>query len=269
LAREGYVSTLFAVEAYAFASTFALRDVTTWLPADARVRPRKTQLFIEWSPDSVAVVFDFGALVFINVPTAVSRGVIDTFTAKLTPEPHAPLDEQFLIELRPEALTVEVTFDRVVVSVCSPVVFEVIATVIAQSVALDYYDEDAQGIMQRIGTVAAEIADRGEPRGQGRDLIRFAGQAIVSQVEIISAISLLDKPDATWEDELADRLHTKLRTAFEIRERHRAIEAKLLTIRESIAAFLDLMTQRRSFLLEAAIVALIAVEILMGLAKML
>lgn len=263
------MSTLFAVEAYAFASTFTLRDVATWMPAGAHVRPQKTQLFIEWSPDSVALIFDFGVLVFINVPAAVTRRIIDTCAAKLTREPHAPLNERFLIELRPEALTVEAAFDRVVVPVCSPIVFEVIATVVAQSVALDYYDEDAQGIMKRIGTVAAEIADRGEPRGQGRDLIRFAGQAIVSQVEIISAISLLDKPDATWEDELADRLHTKLRTAFEIHERHRAIEAKLLTIRESIAAFLDLMTQRRSFLLEAAIVALIAVEILMGLVQML
>lgn len=262
------MSALFVVEAYAFASTFSLKDVVAWLPVGGSVRPGKTQLLIEWSAESATFVFDFGVLVFVNVPRAVTREIVETFSTKLTREPHAPLDEQFLIELRPGLPLVEVTFDRVVVPVCSPVVFEVIATVIAQSVALDYYDEDAQTIMKRIGKVAGEIAERGEPRGRGRDLIRFAGQAIVSQVEIISAISLLDKPDATWENELADRLHTKLRVAFEIPERHRAIEAKLLTIRESIAAFLDLMTQRRSFLLEAAIVALIAVEILMGLTQM-
>jgi uncharacterized Rmd1/YagE family protein len=260
---------LFTVHAYAFASTFSLKDVATWWPKDAYVRLQKTQLFIEWSPESVAFAFDFGVLVFVNVKPGVLREVLDTFSGKLTREPHAPLDEQFLIEHRPGERTIEVTFDRVTVPFYSPVVFEVIATVIAQSVALDYYDEDAQAVMKRIGVVAGEIAERGEPRGRGRDLIRFAGQAIVSQVEIISAISLLDKPEATWEDELVDRLHTKLRVAFEIGERHRAIEAKLLTIRESIAAFLDLATQRRSFLLEAAIVALIVVEVLMGVAKML
>lgn len=256
---------VFTVEAYSFASTFSLREVAFWVPNGAIARLRKTLLHIEWSAESFAFAFDFGAIVFINVPKAIVRDMLSTFARQLTREPHAPLEDEFLVEVREGAPSVDVTFERVVIPHFSPVLFEVIATVLAQSVALDYYDEDAQRLMKRVGAIANDIAERGEPRGRGSELIRFAGEAIASQVEIISAISLLDKPDATWEDELADRLHTKLRNAFEIPERYRALEAKLMTIREATAAFLDLTSQRRTFLVEVAIVVLILVEVVLGL----
>jgi uncharacterized Rmd1/YagE family protein len=83
-------------------------------------------------------------------------------------------------------------------------------------------------------------------------------------VEIISAIALLDKPDLTWEDELADRLHDRLRHNLEIAERYKALETKLLTIREALDAFLELSTTRRLLVLEAAIVLLIVLEIVIG-----
>lgn len=258
------MSTLFPIQAYSYASTFTLREVATWFPEGPRIRSKKTYLVLEWSRDCFAFAFDFGALVFVNVPKATTTAILHIVGSHMTREPHAPLEEDFLVELR-EGASMEVAFDRVVVPALTPVTIEVIATVIAQSVALDYYDEDAQAIMNRVGTLATEIASLGKPRGRSRDLIRFVGAAIASQVEIINAISLLDKPDATWEDELADKLHERMRTLLEIPERYRALEAKLLTIREANDAFLDMTTQRRMFLLEVAIVLLILLEVVMGL----
>lgn len=252
-------------EAYSFASRFLLRDVRSLFPEGPTQRLGKSELRVEWSPTSVAYAYDFGALVFINVPAAVRAAVVDGFVKVLPREPHPPLREDFLIEVREgEPIGALVEFDRVIVPVINAVTLSVIAHVLAQSVSIDYYDEDAQAILDRIGVIAAEVAELGRPRGRRRDLVRFVGAAIASQVEIISAISLLDKPPITWEDELASLVYNRLRRALEVGERHEALDTKLLTIREALSALLELGSEQRMLLLEIAVVVLIAFEIVVS-----
>jgi required for meiotic nuclear division protein 1 len=263
------MATVYPVEAYSYASRFVLRDVRAFFSDGHASRSTKTQLIIEWAPESVAYAYDFGALVFVNVPDPVREAVLARFAAHIPREPHPPLHEDFLIEVRPgAAIGIEVAFDRVVVPDLGPATLSVIAYVLAQSTAIDYYDEDVQAILDRIGTIATEVSKHGKPRGRQRDLVRFVGAAINSQVEIISAISLLDKPDITWEDEGADRLHDKLRYHLEIAERYKALEAKLQVIREALQALLELSSERRMLFVEVAILLLIVLETAVGLLKL-
>jgi uncharacterized Rmd1/YagE family protein len=239
--------------------------VQSLFPSETTQRLGKTELRVAWARDSVAHAFDFGALVFINVPDAVRAAVLDSFIAAFPREPHAPLREEFLVEVREgEPASVEAEFDRVIVPTIDPATLSVIARVLAQSISLDYYDEDAQAILNRVGEIASEVAELGRPRGRRRDLVRFVGAAIASQAEIISAIALLDKPQITWDDELADQLHTKLTRALEVTERHAALNAKLHTIRDALTALLELGSEQRMLVLEVAVVLLIALEIVVG-----
>ncbi|APR82463.1 Hypothetical protein A7982_07812 [Minicystis rosea] len=229
----------------------------------------KTQLVVEWGDDAVAYAYDFGALVFINVPTLEKNAVIAAFDKLLPREPHPPLREDFLVEVRPGSrIEIEVAFDRVVVPALGPSTLEVIATVLAQSVSIDYYDEDAQAILDRLGVICTQVAKRGRPPGRQRDLMRFAGEAMAFQAEIIGAILLLDKPDLTWEDEYADRLHDKLRYHFEIPERFKALQAKLSTIRETLGALLEMLAERRMLFVEVAVMLLIVIEVVTGLLRL-
>ena len=139
--------------------------------------------------------------------------------------------------------------------------------VLAQSVSIDYYDEDAQAILDRIAVMATEVARKGRPFGRQRDLVRFVGSAMAFQAEIIGAILLLDKPDLTWEDEHADRLHDQLRYHFEIGERYKALETKLVTIRDTLGALLAMGSERRMFFVEVAVLVLIVIEVVMGLVR--
>lgn len=261
------MSRVVSAEAYAFASRFSLRDVASWISTSAReVRTSKTEIYFELDEGGSVYAFDFGALVFFNVVDKKREALVRVLDAHLKNEPHPPLRESVLVEIRPSA-PIEVTFDRVVVPDINATSSAVIATVLAQSVCIDYYDEDVQGILKRIGTIAGEVAQRGKPAGNTRDLVKFIGAAIASQVEIIAAISLLDKPDLTWENEAADRLHDKLRHNLEIPERHKALEAKLSTIRESLSTLMDLAQTRRMLALEASVVALIVLELVVSLLK--
>lgn len=261
------MSIVYAVEAYSFASRFPIREAATWLPQDVGIRWAKTQFVVEFNHDKLLYVFDFGVLVFINVPAAEREPLVAKVASKLAHEPHAPLRESFLVEVRPGA-AVEVTFDRVVVPQIATSALDVLATVLAQSVALDYYDEDVQQILDRIGEVAREVARKGRPLGRTSDFVKFVGDAIASQVEMISAIALLDKPDLTWENEDADKLHDKLRSALEISERYKALETKLSTIRDSFQTLIEFTQTRRMLFLESAVVFLIVFEIVLSLLKL-
>lgn len=261
------MSSVYAVEAYSFASRFILRDAATWLPSSGSTRSTKTQLVVSFNHDKLLYVFDFGALVFINMPDAEREPIVAAFAAKLPHEPHAPLRESFLIEVR-QGATVEVGFDRVVVPQIASSTFDVIATVLAQSVAIDYYDEDVQEILDRIGDVARDVARSGRLLGKTNHFVRFVGTAIASQVEMISAISLLDKPDLTWENEDADKLHDKLRSLLEIPERYKALETKLSTIRDSLQTLIEFTQTRRMLVLETSVVVLIVLEIILSLMKL-
>ena len=224
---------------------------------------------VAWRPDSVVYAYDFGALVFINVPDETRKTILDAVFRVFPREPHPPLHEDFLVEVRPGSpIEIAMAFDRVVVPELGQNTLEVIAMVLAQSVSIDYYDEDAQAILDRIALMGAEVARKGRPFGRQRDLVRFAGAAMAFQAEIIGAILLLDKPDLTWEDEHADHLHDKLRYHFEIAERYKALETKLVTIRDTIQSLLEMGSERRMLFVEVAVLVLIVIEVVTGLVRL-
>jgi uncharacterized Rmd1/YagE family protein len=281
---------VYPVDAYSYASRFVLKDIAASFPQDDKpsVRVDKTVLVARWAvqdggsagsadsagcapkapDDSVVFAYDFGALVFVNVPEGTRRAILDAVLAILPREPHAPLHEDFLVEVRPgAAIEIALAFDRVVVPELGESTLAVIAMVLAQSVSIDYYDEDAQAILDRIARMGTEMARKGRPLGRERDLVRFVGSAMAFQAEIIGAILLLDKPDLTWEDELADHLHDRLRYHFEIGERYKALETKLSTIRETLQALLQMGSERRMFFVEAAVLVLIVIEVVMALIR--
>jgi uncharacterized Rmd1/YagE family protein len=262
---DAEAASVYPLDAYSYASRFVLRDVAALFPEGPTQHRNKTQLVVTWAPDSLVYAYDFGALVFVNVPEPVRQRILAAFFKALPREPHPPLHEDFLVEVRPGSrIEIALAFDRVVVPEIGPSTFEVIAMVLAQSVSIDYYDEDAQAILDQLAVMGAEVARRGRPIRRQRDLVRFAGSAMAFQAEIIGAILLLDKPDLTWEDEHADRLHEQLRYHFEIGERYKAIETKLVTIRETLQALLEMSSERRMFFVEVAVLLLIVIEVVTG-----
>jgi len=268
IVKEGGAASVYRLDAYSYASRFVLRDVAALFPEEAKQSRDKTQLVVSFAPDALVYAYDFGALVFVNVPEPTRQRILAAFFKALPREPHPPLHEDFLIEVRPGSkIEIAMAFDRVVVPEIGPSTFEVIATVLAQSVSIDYYDEDAQAILDKLAVIGAEVARRGRPLGRQRDLVRFAGSAMAFQAEIVGVILLLDKPDLTWEDERADRLHEQLRYHFEIPERYKALETKLVTIRETLQALLQMGSERRMFFVELAVLVLIVIEVVMALVR--
>jgi uncharacterized Rmd1/YagE family protein len=246
--------------AYGFATTFKVRDLARCF-AGAKLRPAKSEVVADYGDDRVAVGFDFGAVVFINVPAEERTRVIGAITSHVaTDEPHAPLEEDFLVELQPGAGPA-VRFDRVVVSNLDAGLVDVITLLLAQSVCIDYYDEDLAEILAALDQRTDKMARTGRLWGSAKELTRFVGATISTKNQIIAALAVLDKPAVVWEHESLDRLYRDLREMLEIGERFRALEYKMRTIQDTLELFLDLGNTRRSQVLELVVIALIFIEV--------
>lgn len=264
------VQVTLPVHAYAFATTFRLKDLVGLLP-EAEIELDKDCLVIkvrgEAAPPRLAVLFDFGALVTIGLPSSERDRLIRSIGSRLAPEPHPPLTEDFLIELRPGS-RLEVQFDRVILPEATLPAFKVISLLLAQSVAMDYYEEDVQEILTRSEVITRGMQTEGRLPGRVGDLVKFIGSCIATKNGVIATLALFDKPDAAWEVQSLDRLYNSLRLELELDDRFRALEAKLRMIQENLVLLVDLSQHRSTWRLEVTVVLLILFEVLLTLWQM-
>jgi uncharacterized Rmd1/YagE family protein len=141
----------------------------------------------------------------------------------------------------------------------------VVALTVAQSAAMEYYEQVVDSLFARTGRMVERMEARGTVPVRTRPLVRFIGEAINNRNEVLSVLHLLDKPDATWEDSAMDRIYDDLRTEFDLADRYAALELKLRSVQEALELVVDVARDRRLLLLEVAVAILILVEILLPL----
>src|SRR5262249_61985661 len=88
----------------------------------------------------------------------------------------------------------------------------VVALTVAQSAAMEYYEQVVESLFVRTSRMVERMEARGTVPLRTRPLVRFIGEAIMNRNEVLSVLHLLDKPDATWEDSAMDLIYDDLRT---------------------------------------------------------
>jgi uncharacterized Rmd1/YagE family protein len=253
--------SILSVHAYGFASTFKLRDLEPAFRSLGHARVEKDRLLVDGGDGRYGVAYDFGAVVFVGVDSGVQVHTIAALHKLLPPEPYPPTTESFLIETVPDR-PLEVRFDRVIVPEVTPAVVDIVAEVLAQSVAMDYYMKDVEEIETETDRLAALLRTRGKVPRNVRELVQFIGLCIATRNDVISTLALFDKPDATWESEQLDRLWNGLHHMLELGDRYRALEAKLRMFQDNLVVLVDLARQRETIALETTVAFLILLEML-------
>ena len=203
--------------------------------------------------------YDFGALVFVGVEPPDREQRVAAVGAQADGRAASAADESFAIEIAPDK-PIEVRFDRVILPQLDIGAVEIVAEVMAQSVAMDYYADDVAEIEAETDRIAAELRKAGRIPGRVPNTLQFIGLCIATRNDVISTLALFDKPDATWENEQLDRLWSGLRKMLEVDDRYRALDAKLRMFQDNLVLLVDLARQRQTFFLEFAVVVLIAAE---------
>lgn len=253
-------SNVVPVRAYAFAATFRLRELAA-LFEGAEVSLAMDELHATFSDGSTAIGFDFGVLVFFDGSEALREAMVRKVAAQAG-EKRTPRTEELLVELAPAgAAPIEVRFDRVLVPELTWPVRSVVGLVIAQSAAMEYYEDHVSEILEQTDRITQALSESGRMRGRVRDTVRFIGHCIETKNEVVETLALFDKPDVTWESEQLDRLFTRLREMMEIDDRFRALEYRLRTIQDSLVLLVELSRGESTFRLELLVVLLIFLEL--------
>jgi uncharacterized Rmd1/YagE family protein len=229
------------------------------------------ELAIRYADDSFMFLYNYGSIVFFNVPDELQERELSNIQEYRTPSDVARTSEVFLFEVQDQAgdsiVPTRVFFDRVVASGISYERVKIVCTLLAESTALEYYEILIENLLEKTNIFSKKLERQGRVIESSEELIKFIGMCLSTKQEIISNLYIVDTPDETWDSPLLDKLYHELKLMFEIDTRYRALEYKIKIVQESVEVIVDLSTSKRGTLLEMIIIILITFEVLLSIIK--
>ncbi len=207
-----------------------------------------------------AVVFRFGAVVFVDVSPAEQAD----FTEKLAPLVDGrfedPATEEAEIRLDTESGDRVDASGTLVLRDPSVARMQVVADVLAKSAVLTHYEERVAGVFDRVERLARELSCGTSP-ARGRDLLREIGSVLSIQTQTVGRVEVAEKPEITWDEPELDRFYERLATEYELGDRDQALSRKLELVATTAQTHLDLLQNRQFLRVEWYIAILIAMGI--------
>ena len=223
----------------------------------------KNPLAFRTPAGGTVVLFKTGTAVFINMSPVEEdetiRGLVERVGEPLTEREI----ETAHIEL--EADDGVTTAGVIHLKSADPFRLLLVAEALAGSVSMAVDERSVGGAFDRVGQVARSLKNRTLPGGDRGEILEQLGEALAIQSRLAGRIGMDDKPDVLWDHPELERLWTKLIDEYDLKSRANAISQKLDVIRDSADTLGDLLSTRTSHRLEWYIIALIALEIVLGL----
>lgn len=260
-------ATTLPIHAFAIASTVPVKQLESYFsPTAERVKTSKTTLVVRYGERGFAIAHDYGVVVFIGVEKDERERVMKRLLTDCRNENRPPLEESFLVELRPGSAP-SALFDRVVLPELDARSAELVALAVGQSVGMEYYEDTVDELVVQLESASKRLAETGRLSDTSRELLRFIGRGMAIRTQVVHTLALLDAPALAWDDEPLDKLYRDLRASFAIEDRYRALDQKLGMIQDNLELFVDLAQHRRSVWLEVAVIGLIAAELIMAFVR--
>jgi uncharacterized Rmd1/YagE family protein len=212
-------------------------------------------------------IYSFGAMVFYDVAATDREAELARLRRArpgLTATPGGA--EEFVVREDAGAIP-DVSEGVLTLDQLTPERASVVALTIAQSAAMEYYEGAVEQMFVQTSRRVERLEDEGTVSVRTRPLHRFIGAAVSTRSEVLSVLHLLDKPDEAWDDPGMDRIYDELRAEFDLVDRYQALEMKLRSVQEALELILDVARDRRLVSLEITVVALIGLEIVIGLLR--
>lgn len=209
----------------------------------------------------LALLFRYGVTVLFNLSEAEHK----QFLKELRPRIERPLrrpetEDAMLLPAgnQPEGVTPE----GIALSDFGLPRLQVVAIVLARSVALGYYESAMAEAFDLIEPLARRLEQPGGAH-RLRELLRHIGSTLLVQHRLIGRVEIQDKPDLLWDHPELERLYLRLENEYELAERNTVLERKLALINRTAETAVNLLQNRSMLRVEWYIVILIVVEVLL------
>jgi len=216
------------------------------------------------------VATTYGSAVFFNVGSAEKEewlNVLRSVAAEPAPLGEKRYNEEYSMavvpelpawsQLEPECIRLQTLDLRNM---------QVIAQVLAQSVALDFYSAHVERTIETFCSMNLEMAESASIAGVDKQvLLRLVAENNIVMTEIISKLGVHERYDIAWKYVQYGRIWEFLRSELEMEPRFKTLDMKLNLIQDNLKYFLEILQARKSDSLEWTIIILIAVEIVLTL----
>lgn len=211
------------------------------------------------------VLMKSGTVVFIGLTPVAEEGLIDSLGSRIV-EPVAERESETVrIVVKPGEEDLSGPYGTLQLKGLDQHRLLLVAQALGMSVAMAEDERRIAGAFDRIAPLT-ECLKRGRlPAGPQSQLVEQIGDALAIQQRLAGRVDLEEKPDVLWDHPELERLWTRLVDEYDLTVRSRAIARKLDVIRETSDTLTDLIATRTSHRLEWYIIALILIEIALGL----
>jgi uncharacterized Rmd1/YagE family protein len=217
-------------------------------------------LLLEPREGTYAALVKFGGLVCWNCPDELREELRRAVAA--LPGSHARSseveDSVDVVTDQPQDL---VEFDRITIRKLTIENLKVISTALAQSVALEYFENRVRESLNQSEPIVVRLREEGRLRQREREVIQAVGFALEVRSAVLAKLTVFDSLPEAWESAAIAKLVSLLHQHFDLEERLAAIKEKVDYLTDLNSTLLDLLSNRKSRRLEWIIIILIALEI--------
>ncbi len=209
--------------------------------------------------------FSFGVLVFVDVDPQERIAEIDSLSRHLKVDlSERTVTEEFLVKQNPNEKS-RAEFSCLIIDRVTRERMAVLALIVAQSAAMEYYERVVSEYKSRVLDVAQKVAISGSVNMSPKKLNMLVGQALSMRHEVMGVLHVLDKPDIIWDDDIMDKLYEDIRAAFDLPDRFQALEYKLQAIQDSLVLLVETVRDSRLYGADVLIILLIVLEVVFTL----
>lgn len=220
--------------------------------------------------DQKVFLFSFGSVVFINFQGKEENIFLEylkSIRIEIDIKNFDTYNDDYELQIH-DGINLELTDKYVVVSKFELYYPELIATVLAKSVALERTEEMLGKILDNLENMIDKL-ERGKLNIGNKEIAKTTSTIVRHQYNTIAYIMILDKPDITWINSDAENLYNHMSEFFELNDRFIILKEKTNILNNIIDGFSSISHSIRGLFVEWVIVILIMVEVVLMVADLL
>ncbi|KAL4139649.1 hypothetical protein PRIC2_003144 [Phytophthora ramorum] len=231
--------------------------------------------------DKWVVYFDYGAVVFFNCDQALVNTLIKHATRFCGDvfEMRGHEEEMLLVGDPAQQKWSTLVENNVLVREIDHINVHVIAGVLSQTVALEFYERQCETILSEFERLNTDVEKKG-PRGalfgreneQTKRLFKIVASNNTLLIDLVSKLRVIDRKrpgDPAWSQTRYHNMWESLLEEFELNERFQNLNFKLELIQHNTKFFLEVLDSHKGERLEWYIIILISVELGIGVYELL
>ncbi|PIN21801.1 hypothetical protein CDL12_05492 [Handroanthus impetiginosus] len=232
---------------------------------DLRPDPNALGSTLSGSDCCYMVVFQYGSIVLFNVRDHEVDGylkIVERHASGLLSEMRK---DEYEVQEKPTLHTwMQGGLDYIMLQYLNTDGIRTIGSVLGQSIALDYYVRQVDGMVGEFTDINREMEKTGNFTMERKKLFQLVGKANSNLADVILKLGLFERSDIAWKDAKYAQIWEYLRDEFELTQRFASLDFKLKFVEHNIRFLQEILQNRKSDFLEWLIIILIGAEILIS-----